>query len=127
MAVRTLAIDFDGVIHTYERGWADGSIYGDFTPGAMEALLHLMDQYAVFVHTSRNPRQVARWIERRSGYVIECVTRASLLPWRRRFWNRRGLLLVTNRKLPALIYLDDRAVRFEDWDQALTELAPQDF
>jgi hypothetical protein len=37
------------------------------------------------------------------------------------FWNPRGQLLVTNRKLAAVAYLDDRAVRFTDWDQALAE------
>lgn len=33
-----------------------------------------------------------------------------------------GVLLVTNRKLPAIAYIDDRAVRFTDWDQALREV-----
>lgn len=121
----TLAIDFDGVIHTYERGWADGTIYGDYKPGALTALHHLLDHYAVFIHTTRSPRQVARWIERTSGYGIECTTRLPRTWYGRRhlFWNTTGLLLVTDRKLPAVAYLDDRAVHFTDWSQALTGLA----
>lgn len=120
----TLAIDFDGVIHTYEKGWHDGTIYGDFKPGAMPAIETLMAHDAVFVHTTRNPHQVAAWIQRTSGYNIDCTTRLPRTWWGRRkpFWNTRGLLLVTNLKLPAVAYLDDRAVRFDDWEQALTAL-----
>jgi hypothetical protein len=117
--VSTVAVDFDGVIHTYEHGWADGSIYGDFKPGAMLALMTLMDRAAVFVHTTRSPRQVAAWIERESGHVIECTTR--LAPWQK-FWNTKGLLLVTRRKLPAVAYIDDRAIRFQDWEQAMADV-----
>lgn len=128
---QTVAVDFDGVIHTYERGWADGSIYGDFVDGAVVGLSMLMHRYAVFVHTTRNVGQVAHWIEQRSGYAFECVTRMHpFLPswwqWgrRHRFWNTTGLLLVTNRKLPAVAYVDDRAVRFRSWEQVRAELAP---
>jgi len=115
----TVAVDFDGVIHDYTRGWQDGSIYGEFVPGAAAALSRLMREYAVFVHTTRKPRQVARWIERRSGYGIECTTHVP----RSGFWHERGYLLVTRRKLPALAYIDDRAIRFASWDQALADLA----
>lgn len=114
----TIAVDFDGVIHSYERGWQDGSVYGDFVPGAVAGLSRLMSRYAVFIHTSRRPRQAARWIERQSGYGIECTTRVP----RSGFWNQRGYLLVTRRKLPAIAYIDDRAIRFTSWDQALADL-----
>ena len=114
----TVAVDFDGVIHTYDQGWRDGSIYGEFMPGAIEGLTRLMQRYAVFIHTSRRPRQVARWIEQRSGYGIECTTRVP----RKGFWNQRGYLLVTNRKLPAVAYIDDRGIRFVSWTQALATL-----
>ena len=122
--VPTVAVDFDGVLHSYERGWADGSIYGDWKPGAVAALSQLTQQYAVFIHTTRNPKQVARWIERTSGYAFECTTWLPRTWYGRRkpFWSTRGLLLVTDRKRPAIAYIDDRAVRFEDWWQSLRVL-----
>jgi len=121
----TIAVDFDGVLHSYERGWADGTIYGDWTPGAVAALSQLMHRDAVFIHTTRPARQVARWIERSSGYGFECTTWIPRRGWLRRpgFWTERGVLLVTDRKLPATVYVDDRALRFTTWDQALDDLA----
>lgn len=119
--IRTVAVDFDGVIHDYLHGWMDGSIYGTFTDGAVVALTRLMRRYAVYVHTTRNPRAVANWIEDRSGHAFECTT---LFRWQRpEFWNTQGVLLVTRLKLPAVAYVDDRAVKFTgDWDQVLGEV-----
>lgn len=114
--VLTVAVDFDGVLHSYDKGWHDGTIYGDWKPGAVAALSQLMQQYAVFIHTTRDAKQVARWIEQQSGYAFECTTRVP----RSGFWNEQGVLLVTDRKLPAVAYIDDRAVRFTNWPDALT-------
>lgn len=121
-ALTTVAVDFDGVIHNMTDGYLDGSIYGDLHTGATDALLRLMRRHAVFIHTARKPKGVARWIERQTGYTIECTTMIDPLPWRRKFWNKKNLLLVTNRKLPAVAYIDDRGIRFEDWEQTFTDL-----
>lgn len=115
-AVQTVAVDFDGVLHSYDKGWHDGTIYGDWKPGAVVALSQLMQRYAVFIHTTRDAKQVARWIEQKSGYAFECTTRVP----RSGFWNEQGVLLVTDRKLAAIAYIDDRAVRFTNWPDALT-------
>ena len=122
--VQTVAVDFDGVLHSYDKGWQDGTIYGEWKPGAVTALSQLMHEYAVFIHTTRNPKQVARWVERMSGYGFECTTRVPRVGLLRRpgFWNQMGYLLVTDRKLPAVVYIDDRAIRFETWTQALGEM-----
>jgi hypothetical protein len=127
--VQTVAVDFDGVLHSYERGWADGTIYGDWKCGADIALTQLMQRYAVFVHTTRNPKQVARWIERQTGYGVECTTRLPRTWYGRRkpFWNTEGLLLVTDRKLAAVAYIDDRAVQFTDWPTALAAVDIEPF
>lgn len=120
----TIAVDFDGVIHAYSKGWHDGSIYDEPLTGALSALELLMKRDAVFIHTTRNARQVARWIERTSQYQIDCTTHLPRTWYGRRkpFWNTRGLLLVTDRKLPATVYVDDRAHHFESWEQTLSAL-----
>lgn len=133
----TIAVDFDGVIHAYSRGWADGSIYDPPVPGALEGLGALLDQEAVFIFTAREPEQVAEWLlaygfdvvadaescERCHGqFTNEAPCQACKGSGLLTFWNQRGQLLVTSRKLPANAYLDDKGVRFTDWDQALADL-----
>jgi hypothetical protein len=119
---RTIAVDFDGVIHAYRQGWQDGSIYDDPHPGALDGLRTLMGHFAVFVHTSRNARQVAEWL---ADHGIEtCVEGQIHAPMT--FWNDRDRLLVTNRKLPAWRYVDDRALLFTSWGQTLRELMPDE-
>ena len=130
----TIAVDFDGVIHAYTRGWADGTIYDPPLPGAINGLRQLLDQDAVFIFTTREPEQVMPWLEQH-GFDVTTDERCGVCPngipdicaackgsGVLTFWNQRGQLLVTNRKLAATAYLDDRAVRFTDWDHALTDL-----
>ena len=118
--MKTVAVDFDGVIHAYSKGWHDGTIYDEPVPGAFEALRGLMERYAVFVHTSRDAGQVGEWIGERSGIPCEWFTD---LRNPVRFWTHQDSLLITPLKLPAIAYIDDRGIRFEDWDQALGALA----
>lgn len=110
----TIAIDFDGVIHQYSRGWQDGTIYDPPMPGALEGLRTLMEQDAIFIFTTRDISQVGSWLLEH-GFSVRLGHDGP-------FWNERGRLLVTNRKLAATAYLDDRAVRFTDWRQALADL-----
>lgn len=134
----TIAVDFDGVIHQYSRGWQDGTIYDPPMPGALDGLRALLDQDAVFIFTTREPEQVMPWLER-WGFDVSIDDRCGVCPngtpnictackgsGLLTFWNERGQLLVTNRKLAATAYLDDRAVRFTNWAQALTDLAPKE-
>jgi len=91
----TLAVDFDGVIHAYSLGWQDGSCYDKLLEGAVPALKMLKQAgYRIVVFTSRNNLEaVEEW----------------LVAWDVPFDE------VTNHKVPALAYIDDRAVRFTNW------------
>jgi hypothetical protein len=111
----TIAVDFDGVIHAYGKGWQDGTIYDLPMPGALDGLRTLMETYAVYIHTSREVEQVVPWLEQ-YGFEVTGDDRGLT------FWNDTGIVLVTNRKLPALAYIDDRGIRFESWPQALVVL-----
>lgn len=125
--VKTIAVDFDGVIHKYSRGWQDGSIYDDPMPGSYEGLLSLMENYAVFIHTTRDPASVAGWIAARFG--IDCFIEEDLdtheisLGKNNSFWTEKDKLLVTNRKLVAIAYIDDRALKFDNWFTTMEEVA----
>jgi phosphoglycolate phosphatase-like HAD superfamily hydrolase len=109
---RTVAVDLDGVVHRYSRGWADGTIYDPPVDGAYEALLRLATAgWRLVLHTTRarDPAQaaaVAAWLEINgmAGLFAE----------------------VTDRKPLAVAYIDDRAIRFTDWPQALAELAEKE-
>lgn len=113
--MKTVAIDFDGVIHSYDKGWHDGTIYGEPIPGAFEAIRKLqLASHAVYVHTSRDEAQVFEWLARHGvaatyGAIVQ-------------FWDNPDVVLVSNRKLPAVVYIDDRGVRFTDWPKALVDL-----
>lgn len=116
--MRTIGVDFDGVIHAYGQGWQDGSVYDEPVPGAFESLRGLMADYAVFIHTSRDVQQVTEWLMERGGF--RCMTDTEQFSGQ--FWDVLGYLLVTGHKYPAIAYVDDRAIRFTDWAQALEDL-----
>jgi ribonucleotide monophosphatase NagD (HAD superfamily) len=110
----TIAVDFDGVIHRYGKGWNDGTIYDEPMPGAREALARIHRRYNVVILTTRvNPALhggeeqlagVEAWLEQH-GFV------------RGEHYDE-----VTHEKVPALVYIDDRALHFDNWDQTLAEL-----
>ena len=119
----TIAVDFDGVIHRYSKGWHDGTVYDEPHEGALEALRDLMDRFAVFIFTSRHTPQVAEWLEARGFKTTTDDSMYLQKPeWDGLFWDTGGELLITNRKLAAAAYIDDRAIRFESWEQALADL-----
>lgn len=101
----TIAIDFDGVIHASRHGWKDGSIYDDPMPGAKEAIVYLNSiGFRVMCFTARNVEEAQKWLMDRLQLSVMQIE-------------------VTNTKPPALVYIDDRGLRFTgDWKIALEQL-----
>lgn len=135
--MKTIAVDFDGVIHKYSKGWQDGSIYDTEITLVFDSIKQLFDEgYSVFIFSTRSPRQIRNWIRQNimetdydinglGGDPTEYITAkygytCKVIPFWKKFWNEKNVLGVTKRKLPAHIYIDDRALKFEgDWLQTL--------
>lgn len=95
---KTIAIDFDGVLHKYSQGWQDGSIYDGPVPGAVAACHELARKYRLVIFTARQQEEA----------IKEWLTLHGFPP-----------MEVMNTKPPALFYIDDRAIRFENWFDTL--------
>jgi hypothetical protein len=114
MRKKTIAVDFDGTLWPYDKGWQDGSIYSA-APfiGALDVLTKWEKTFNVFILSSRDAVQICDWMN------VRFTERKTLLyckpiPSNVLFWNGdTNTIGVTNRKLPADVYIDDRAFRFD--------------
>ena len=136
-----IAFDFDGVIHSYDKGWHDGSIYGKANTEVLQLMQDLMDKgYPVFIFSTRSPWQIKSWMSEQypwfgaMAYDMEYDRHfqtggreVKVIPFWKKFWNTTKYLGVTKRKLPATHYIDDRAVLFTgNVNELKKELPPTD-
>jgi len=111
----TLAIDFDGVIHGYSKGWQNGEIYDRPIKGAARFIYDCMFEYNwnVFILSTRDPSQIEPWCRAVLFQGKELPFEITQIPFSHGvFWNKKKNLGITNRKLAADVYLDDRAMLF---------------
>lgn len=138
---KTIAIDFDGVIHKYSKGWHDGSIYDEAVESSFQSIQQLfISGYTVFIFSTRSPKQIKKWMIEHTfeseyehdgmgndpGLFIypKYKFRVEVIPFWVKFWNKPNVIGVTKRKLPALCYIDDRALKFEgDWNDTITSVS----
>lgn len=99
---KTVCIDLNGVLDQY-TGWKGEGHMDPPRPGAERFLAELAEDYRVVILTTQPAERVWEWL-REYGldqYVSD----------------------VTNRKPPALVYVDDRAVCFRgDFEETLREI-----
>lgn len=118
-----ISFDFDGVIHKYSKGWKDGSIYDDYNLEIINFISKLHEKkIPIFILSTREPKQIIEYWN--NNIPISKNFKAVEISDDMKFWNDINNIGVTNRKLPAQIYIDDRAYNFTDQttDQLIDEL-----
>ena len=106
---QAIAFDFDGVIHKYSKGWQDGSIYDSCNPEMLDLILILQSiKIPVFILSTRDPQQIKKWWDAQ-GFSIPC----EIIEEGHTFFNNLKTIGITNKKLAAQLYIDDRAYQYK--------------
>lgn len=90
-----LCLDFDGVVHSYELGWSDGTIYGSPTKGFQQWAEDASEHFLLVIHSSRSAtpdglQAISAWLKKFGLDWIE----------------------VSSTKPPAYLTIDDRCITF---------------
>ncbi|HET7657054.1 MAG TPA: hypothetical protein VFK37_02085 [Bacillales bacterium] len=92
----TIVFDFDGVIHSYTSGWKGVEVIPDPpVDGIREVIEKLRKKYRLLVVSSR---------------CRDAKGRVAIKKWL--LQNEIEVDGITNKKEPAIVYVDDRAVTF---------------
>ena len=109
-----LAIDFDGVIHNMDKGFYDGTCYGDPLPGALQALEQLSKKYNIIIYTAK---------AKPNRPLVNGKTGTKLVEeWLEKYNVMQYVDYVTAEKPRAILYIDDNGYRHTDWDSTLNFL-----
>lgn len=128
MKKRILAIDFDGVIHSYTSGWRGLDVIPDGpVPGAMEAIAEYRRYFNVVIITSRFKEPngflaVGEWLQR---YGLPMVQQKVVTDVTRFDWDQfpEGKIILSGVRPPAFVTIDDRGWTFAGTFPSVDELA----
>lgn len=106
-----LCLDFDGVIHSYTRGWHGADVITDPpVPGAMRFLWDATEHFTVAIYSSRShqpggKRAMQMWLrfyfrEHWAADRTTCDDKLAEIEW-------------PTEKPPAFVTIDDRAITFD--------------
>lgn len=97
-----VCVDFDGVLAQYD-GWKGPEHLGEPNRGALAFVKKLSETFAVIIHSTRHPQDIERWCKEHG--FIDYITH------------------ITDTKMPAVCYVDDRAVQFSgNFAQTIVEV-----
>ena len=107
----TIAIDFDGVIHKNSKGFHDGTIYDEPIEGVKKGLEYLSKSYRLVIYTCKaNPNRP----------IINDKTGIQLIwEWLEKYGLQKYIDNITYEKPNAKYYIDDKAIRFINWEMII--------
>jgi hypothetical protein len=112
--LNNLAIDFDGVIHTFDKGFHDGTCYGKPIKGSLEAIKKLSKNFKIIIFSSK---------VKRDRPLVNGKTGMQLVKkWLKKYKVSKYIAEITCEKPRAKYYIDDKAIEFTSWSKTLKKI-----
>ena len=109
-----ISIDFDGVIHQCSKGYYDGTIYDDPTPGSYKALEEISKDHSIIINTCK---------AKPDRGLVDGKTGTQLVwEWLEKHNLSKFVSKVTSEKPRAKVYIDDKGLTFKNWKKTISEL-----
>jgi len=113
-----IGIDFDGVIHKNSKGYYDGTIYDEPIEGSHAALEKLSKEHTIIIYSCK---------AKPDRGLIDGKTGTELIwEWLKNHDMAQFVSKVTAEKPRARYYIDDKAIRFTDWQTAFKQIGEID-
>jgi hypothetical protein len=104
-----IAIDFDGVIHKNSKGFFDGTVYDEPIEGSLDSIKKIYNLgYRIIIFTAK-AKSDRPLVGGKTGKEL-------VWDWLKKYNIDTYIKEVTSEKPRALYYIDDKAIRFENWN-----------
>ena len=110
----TIAVDFDGVIHKNSKGFSAGTVYDEPVEGVKEGLEYLSKSYKLVIYSCKasNDRPL---VNGKTGSEL-------IYDWLVKYKLDSYIHDIVYEKPNAKYYIDDKAIKFLNWNQVLEEV-----
>ena len=109
-----VAIDFDGVVHGNSKGFYDGTVYDPPIEGSIEAIKWFYSQGLDIVLFTAKVKPDRPLVQGKTGEEL-------IWEWLAKYEISSYIKEITCEKPRAIVYIDDRGIRFESWEQTLKQ------
>lgn len=113
--LKNLAIDFDNTIMVFDKGFHDGTCYGEPLPGALESLEKLSKTYNLIIYSAKC---------RPDRPLVDGLTgKEHIVQWLQKYNVMKYVKDITHEKPRAQFYIDDKAIVYNNnWDDICSKL-----
>ncbi len=116
MSKKSIAVDFDGVLHGYSEGYKDGSIYDEPVSGAKKAMEILSKHFEIIIFSARNhDKTIDGKLQKNQAKEVGEYLDKHEIPYDK--------IHTESGKPHCKLFIDDNAYRFEgNWTKALVDV-----
>jgi ribonucleotide monophosphatase NagD (HAD superfamily) len=110
-----ICLDFDGVIYKNSKGFVDGTLYDEPVDEALESLKTLYQKgFQIILHSCKcNPERP----------LVNGLNGKELIRnWLKKYDVSHTVSDIVHIKPNAVVYIDDKGLRFENWANTMNEL-----